>query len=98
MTPNTPSSTSSANQCTTAPPPNWPGAGPRSFSKSIWGEVHGGPHPEERPLGRVSKEERGGLSWFETALARLLTMRSGVPASRQRALLTPSHHGHVPDS
>jgi hypothetical protein len=33
------------------------------------------PHPEERPLGRVSKDG-SGHSWFETALKkRLLTMR-----------------------
>jgi hypothetical protein len=33
------------------------------------------PHPEERPLGRVSKDGHA-LSWFETALKkRLLTMR-----------------------
>src|SRR4029078_7148054 len=31
--------------------------------------------PEERALARVSKDETGA-SWFETALARLLTMRS----------------------
>src|SRR5450759_1157029 len=30
------------------------------------------PHPEERPLGRVSKDE---ASWFETAQGRLLAMR-----------------------
>ena len=34
--PSTPSSTSSGNRCTTARPPNWPGAAPRSFSGSIW--------------------------------------------------------------
>ncbi len=29
------------------------------------------PHPEERPLGRVSKDEAGsGASWFETAQER----------------------------
>jgi len=33
------------------------------------------PHPEERALARVSKDEIGA-SWFETALARLLTMES----------------------
>jgi hypothetical protein len=33
------------------------------------------PHPEERPVGRVSKDGHA-LSWFETALKkRLLTMR-----------------------
>jgi hypothetical protein len=31
------------------------------------------PHPEERPLGRVSKDEQ--TPWFETAQERLLTMR-----------------------
>ncbi|SHH51548.1 hypothetical protein SAMN05443248_5069 [Bradyrhizobium erythrophlei] len=36
------------------------------------------PHPEERPLGRVSKDEKYGLSWFETAQVRLLTMRIGL--------------------
>src|SRR5882757_1830855 len=39
MTPNTPSSTNSGNRCTIAKRPNWPGAGRRSFSGSIWGEV-----------------------------------------------------------
>src|SRR6202042_1052237 len=35
------------------------------------------PHPEERPPGRVSKDEPHILtSWFETAQARLLTMRA----------------------
>src|SRR5271169_5957793 len=38
----------------------------------------GDPHPEERPLGRVSKVE---ASWFETALMRLLTMRKGARQS-----------------
>jgi hypothetical protein len=34
------------------------------------------PHPEERRLRRVSKDEATiGASWFETAQARLLTMR-----------------------
>jgi hypothetical protein len=35
------------------------------------------PHPEERRLGRVSKDEAaGGASWFETrGVAALLTMR-----------------------
>jgi carboxymethylenebutenolidase len=42
MTPSTPSSTSSGNPCTTARQPSWPGAAPRSFSRSIWGE--GRPH------------------------------------------------------
>ena len=37
------------------------------------------PHPEERPFGRVSKDE-ARASWFETALARLLTMRRGARA------------------
>jgi hypothetical protein len=33
------------------------------------------PHPEERPFGRVSKDEaRTVASWFETRFA-LLTMR-----------------------
>ena len=37
------------------------------------------PHPEEpRPRG-VSKDERCGLSWFETAQERLLTMRNMDP-------------------
>jgi hypothetical protein len=32
---------------------------------------------EERPLGRVSKDEmERTISWFETAQERLLTMRS----------------------
>jgi ketosteroid isomerase-like protein len=44
------------------------------------------PHPcatalplslEERALARVSKDETSPASWFETALARLLTMRGG---------------------
>src|SRR6266850_7656265 len=33
------------------------------------------PRPEERPLGRVSKDGRHRDTWFETAQARLLTMR-----------------------
>src|SRR5439155_1087785 len=34
------------------------------------------PHPEERRLCRVSKDEAtAGSSWFETAQGRLLTMR-----------------------
>src|SRR6185295_6109983 len=36
-----------------------------------------GRHPEERPLGRVSKDGRGH-SWFETAQERLLTMRESA--------------------
>jgi len=32
------------------------------------------PHPEERPLGRVSKDE--AVSWFETREDALLTMRN----------------------
>src|SRR5882724_13617586 len=38
----------------------------------------GTPHAEERPLGRVSKDE---ASWFETAQTLLLTMRSGLRQS-----------------
>jgi hypothetical protein len=35
------------------------------------------PHPEEQRLRRVSKDEGPIVaSWFETAQARLLTMRS----------------------
>jgi hypothetical protein len=30
------------------------------------------PHPDERPLGRVSKDDCS-VSWFETAQERLLT-------------------------
>jgi hypothetical protein len=33
-----------------------------------------GPHPEERPLGRVSKDESSS-PWFETRENALLTMR-----------------------
>jgi hypothetical protein len=33
----------------------------------------GRPYPEERPLGRVSKDE--AASWFETREDALLTMR-----------------------
>src|ERR1700691_6220924 len=33
------------------------------------------PHPEERPLGRVSKDGEIHLSWFETREDALLTMR-----------------------
>src|ERR1700730_6503799 len=36
---------------------------------------HEGPHPEERPLGRVSKDEKRIGSWFETREDALLTMR-----------------------
>jgi hypothetical protein len=41
------------------------------------------PHPEE-PRSGVSKDGRIGIaaSWFETALARLLTMRITVNAPR----------------
>jgi hypothetical protein len=40
-------------------------------------DVYPQPHPEERPLGRVSKDEKHILSsWFETAPVRLLTMRN----------------------
>src|SRR4051794_15383632 len=38
MTPNTPSSTSSASPCTTAPRPSWPGIAPSNSSASIWAE------------------------------------------------------------
>jgi hypothetical protein len=38
--------------------------------------VTSSPHPEERPFGRVSKDEGPSVaSWFETAQERLLTMR-----------------------
>jgi hypothetical protein len=33
------------------------------------------PHPAERALARVSKDERYGLSWLETREDALLTMR-----------------------
>jgi hypothetical protein len=33
------------------------------------------PHPEERPLGRVSKDAPRAASWFETREDALLTMR-----------------------
>jgi hypothetical protein len=33
------------------------------------------PHPEERPLGRVSKDGSTLESWFETREDALLTMR-----------------------
>ncbi len=37
------------------------------------------PHPEERRLRRVSKDEtHTGASWFETAQVRLLTMRDMI--------------------
>jgi len=36
------------------------------------------PHPEERPLGRVSKDVKCGASWFETREDALLTMRSDI--------------------
>jgi hypothetical protein len=35
-----------------------------------------GHHPQKRQLGRVSKDARDRASWFETAQARLLTMRN----------------------
>jgi hypothetical protein len=38
------------------------------------------PHPEERPLGRVSKGWAILLSWFEMREDALLTMRS-LPGS-----------------
>src|ERR1700682_1539222 len=74
------------------------------------------PHPEERrrslssgrasrgPVGRVSKDEAGGrASWFETAQARLLTMRGEKSSLRplveyalgfaERALQRLGRHG-----
>jgi hypothetical protein len=33
------------------------------------------PYPEERPLGRVSKDDEAVVSWFETREDALLTMR-----------------------
>jgi hypothetical protein len=42
------------------------------------------PHPEERPLGRVSKDENYIGSWFETREDALLTMR--VPHPEERPL------------
>src|SRR6476469_5956589 len=54
------------------------------------------PHPEERPLGRVSKDEaKVGASWFETPLARLLTMRDSAQhlhAAERRYPTTLQHH------
>jgi ketosteroid isomerase-like protein len=38
------------------------------------------PHPEERALARVSKDETYRASWFETAQERLLTMRGEIGA------------------
>jgi hypothetical protein len=46
------------------------------------------PHPEERRLRRVSKDELVA-SWFETAQERLLTMRR---ESYQIGLLRPSNN------
>src|SRR5467141_1186099 len=50
------------------------------FPIRAWHPIAGGadktPHPEERPLGRVSKDEKCGLSWFETREDALLTMRT----------------------
>src|SRR5260370_16597276 len=46
------------------------------------------PHPEERRLRRVSKDECVA-SWFETAQQRLLTMRRD---SHQIGLLRPSNN------
>src|SRR5258706_12389975 len=42
------------------------------------------PHPEERRLRRVSKDERAGTSWFETAQVRLLTTRNRPSDIRAR--------------
>jgi hypothetical protein len=33
------------------------------------------PHPEERPLGRVSKDGNLVVSWFETREGALVTIR-----------------------
>jgi hypothetical protein len=44
----------------------------------MWCDQNAGPHPEERRLRRVSKDEMNS-SWFETALKkRLLTMRTAA--------------------
>src|ERR1700722_11002331 len=42
------------------------------------------PHPEERHLRRVSKDECIVASWFETALTRLLTMRKSSHPKQPR--------------
>src|ERR1700722_18747048 len=47
------------------------------------------PHPEERALARVSKDEESLASWFETALARLLTMRNTSIRHRHGAKRLP---------
>jgi hypothetical protein len=41
------------------------------------------PHPEERPLGRVSKDGHFGASWFETREDALLTMRVMITPSEK---------------
>ena len=38
-------------------------------------EIGDSPHPEERPLGRVSKDD-ANFAWFETREDALLTMRA----------------------
>src|SRR5258708_27573841 len=58
-----------------------------ALDEKVVGMVMGSsvPHPEERPLGRVSKDE---ALWFETAQERLLTMRRDmdrVPDAVQRS-------------
>jgi hypothetical protein len=45
----------------------------RYCARRLAAAAHKMPHPEERAVARVSKD--GGHHWFETALARLLTMR-----------------------
>jgi len=51
------------------------------------------PHPEERRVRRVSKDERSALaSWFETAQGRLLTMRAvAEPLALATESFNPSH-------
>ena len=51
------------------------------------------PHLEERPLGRVSRDE---ASWFETAQERLLTMRGKIAlAIAERGRLAQDRQGKL---
>ncbi len=45
------------NRCTTARPPNWPGAARRSFSGSIWGECR---HLKQSPANVASRRTSPG--------------------------------------
>jgi len=52
------------------------------------------PHPEERRLRRVSKDEaRTVASWFETAQERLLAMRGRLDVGASTPKRRPARSG-----